>query len=149
MLPGLLPAAAALNALAEAGNSLPSADYPFDKLAVQTLDHAEMRHVLKGKLATGEALEVHETTLSGRHPLLTLRTVTCTPRCGSFVKARWSSRSTEPAIVWVQRRGFVHSNDEHGSRMSADCRQLFRRGRGAGRGCLIPAFTVSFGRRRV
>lgn len=63
LLPGLLPAAAALDAFAEADPSLPSANYPYDKLPVQTLDHAEMRRVLKGKLATGEALEVHETTL--------------------------------------------------------------------------------------
>jgi len=63
LLPGLLPAAAALNSFAEADTSLPSANYPYDKLPVHTLDHAEMRQVLKGKLATGEALEVHETTL--------------------------------------------------------------------------------------
>ena len=63
MIPGLLPAAAALDAFAEADTSLPSADYPYDKLPVHTFNQAEIRPVLKGKLATGEALEVHETTL--------------------------------------------------------------------------------------
>ena len=56
LLPGLLPAAAALDSFAEADTSLPSADYPYDTLPVHTLDHAEMRRVLKGKLATREAL---------------------------------------------------------------------------------------------
>jgi mannose-6-phosphate isomerase-like protein (cupin superfamily) len=37
--------------------------YPFDKLPVQKTNDAEYREALKGKLATGESLEVHETTL--------------------------------------------------------------------------------------
>jgi mannose-6-phosphate isomerase-like protein (cupin superfamily) len=116
LLPGLLPAAAALDALAQADNSLPSADYPFDKLAVQILDHAEMRRVLKGKLATGEALEVHETTLpAGSAPhaphhhghsemwLIREGTVELTVNGTSY--------RLGPGGV-----GFVHSNDEHGIR---------------------------------
>jgi len=64
----LLPAAlvpAALrpaNAAAQEG-ALPSAMYPFEKLPVRTPNNAQIRDVLKGKLATGESLEVHETTL--------------------------------------------------------------------------------------
>jgi mannose-6-phosphate isomerase-like protein (cupin superfamily) len=116
LLPGLLPAAAALDTLAQADNSLPSADYPFDKLAVQILDHAEMRRVLKGKLATGEALEVHETTLpAGSAPhaphhhghsemwLIREGTVELTVNGTSY--------RLGPGGV-----GFVHSNDEHGIR---------------------------------
>ncbi|MFI5072803.1 MAG: cupin domain-containing protein [Terriglobales bacterium] len=54
----------ALDSDAAAGNSLPSAVYPFEKLPVKTADNkAEFRAILKGKLATGESIEVHETTL--------------------------------------------------------------------------------------
>ena len=42
---------------------LPSKAYPFEKLPVHTENEAQFRDVLKGKLATGESLEVHETTL--------------------------------------------------------------------------------------
>ena len=60
-----LPSFAALqNAAAAQDESLPSATYPFEKLAVKTsATQIETRHVMKGKLATGESLEVHETTL--------------------------------------------------------------------------------------
>jgi mannose-6-phosphate isomerase-like protein (cupin superfamily) len=43
--------------------ALPSAVYPFDKLPVHKGQASEMRPILKGRLATGEAIEVHETTL--------------------------------------------------------------------------------------
>jgi hypothetical protein len=46
LLPGLFSAGAAIDAFAGEGNSLPSADYPFEKHPVQRLDHAEMRRVL-------------------------------------------------------------------------------------------------------
>jgi len=42
---------------------LPSAVYPFRELARSSSSGAEIRPVLKGRLETGEALEVHETTL--------------------------------------------------------------------------------------
>src|SRR5215467_11404417 len=44
--------------------SLPSATFPFEKLPVNKSEKNEFRAVLKGKLATGESLEVHETTLA-------------------------------------------------------------------------------------
>jgi len=114
LLPGLVPAAAALDAFAEAGNSLPSAEYPFDQLAVQILDHAEMRRVLKGKLANGEALEVHETTLPpGGAPHAPHQHVH---------SEMWLIRegTVELTVNGVNYRlgpggvGFVRSNDEHG-----------------------------------
>ncbi|MGH9504162.1 MAG: cupin domain-containing protein [Terriglobales bacterium] len=116
LLPGLLPAAAAIDVFAEPDSSLPSANYPFEKLPVHTLDNSEMRRVLKGKLATGEALEVHETTLPpGGAPhaphhhvhsemwLIREGTVELTVNGASY---RLGPRSV----------GFVHSNDEHGIR---------------------------------
>ena len=119
LLPGLLPVAATLDAFAESDNSLPSANYPFDKLAVQALDHAEMRRVLKGKLATGEALEVtRRCCLPARLPMLC--TVMCTPKCGSFGRAQSNSRSTAPATVWDQAEwdSFIRTTSM-ASRMSA------------------------------
>ena len=113
LLPGVLPAAA-LDAFAAPDNSLPSASYSFDQLPVQTGDHAEMRSVLKGKLATGEALEVHETTLPvGGAPH---------PPHHHVHSEMWLIRegTVELTINGTRYRlgpggvGFVHSNDEHG-----------------------------------
>jgi len=61
----LLPAALALNALALSaeGSSLPSVTIPFDQLPVEKGKGAQFRQIVKGKLATGEAVEMHETTL--------------------------------------------------------------------------------------
>ena len=120
LLPGLLPAAAALNAFAEPDSSLPSADYPFEKLSVQLLGHAEIRHVLKGKLATGEALEVHETTLPpGTAPHPPHRHVHSEMwfiREGTVeLTVNGSSYHLGPGGV-----GFVHSNDEHGIKNVGD-----------------------------
>jgi len=60
----LLPAALALNALATADSSLPSMAIPFDQLPMHKGNTgAEVRAIIKGKLATGEPVEMHETTL--------------------------------------------------------------------------------------
>jgi quercetin dioxygenase-like cupin family protein len=45
-------------------NPLPSAFYPFANLAVHESSNAVIRPILKGKLATAEFVEVHETTLA-------------------------------------------------------------------------------------
>jgi len=60
---GSFPATVGLEALATDDNSLPSATYSFEKLPVNTSKNAQFRPILKGKLATGESLEAHETTL--------------------------------------------------------------------------------------
>ena len=116
---GLVSSAVALEALPGQGlssrdNSLPSATYPFGELPVSKTNGAEIRPVLKGKLATAESLEVHETTLPPGgmpHPahhhvhsemwLIREGTVQLTINGISHVM--------EPGSV-----GFVHSNDEHG-----------------------------------
>ena len=63
LFPAVVPLAAALPAVTDAGTPLSSAAFEFDKLPVEARDHAEIRHIMKGKLATGESVEVHESTL--------------------------------------------------------------------------------------
>jgi len=115
MLPAMLiPAMLPLEAAAQEDKAMPSAMFPFDKLPVRTSNGVQSRHVLKGKLATGEAVEVHETTLppgGAPHPphhhvhsemwLIREGTVSI------FVNGK--SYELGPGGV-----GFVRSNDEHG-----------------------------------
>ena len=114
LLSGLFPSARVLDAFAAEDTSLPSAPYPFGKLTMQILDHAEMRRVLKGKLATGEALEVHETTLPAgaapHAPHHHLHSEMWLVREGTVeLTVNGTSYRLGPGGV-----GFVHSNDEHG-----------------------------------
>jgi mannose-6-phosphate isomerase-like protein (cupin superfamily) len=114
LLSGLISSAVELDALPGQDNSLPSTTYPFSELPVKSVNGSDIRPVLKGKLATGEALEVHETTLPpGAMPhaphhhvhsemwLIREGTVQLTIKGTSHVMG--------PGSV-----GFVHSNDEHG-----------------------------------
>ena len=93
---------------------LPSTMYPYDKLPVQTSNGAQFRAVLKGKLATGESLEMHETTLPpGGAPHQ--------PHHHTHSEM-WLIRegTVELTVNGIRYRlgpgsvGFVHSNDEHG-----------------------------------
>src|SRR5260370_27016084 len=59
----LLPALFSVEEPSARQSSLPSAMYPFDNLPVRTANNAQFRTVLKGRLATGDSLEVHETSL--------------------------------------------------------------------------------------
>jgi quercetin dioxygenase-like cupin family protein len=116
LLPAILPAAASA-ASTEQDNSMPSAMYPFEKLPVQTPNGAkgaQIRHVMKGKLATGESLEVHETTLppgGAPHPAHHhVHTEMWLIREGTVeLTVNGTSYQLGPGSV-----GFVHSNDEHG-----------------------------------
>ena len=94
--------------------SLPSATFLFEKLPVQASRSAEIRPILKGKLETGESLEVHETTLEpggAPHP----------PHHHEHSEM-WLIRegTVELTINGTSSRigpgglGFVCSNEEHG-----------------------------------
>ena len=67
----LLPALAIAEGASAQTDSLPSKAWAFDELKVDKSPNGdEFRAVLKGKLATGELLEVHETMLPpGAMPL--------------------------------------------------------------------------------
>jgi hypothetical protein len=52
----------AIPAFAAQDDALP-ATFPFESMPVQDFDHAQMRKILKGKLATGELIEAQATTL--------------------------------------------------------------------------------------
>jgi mannose-6-phosphate isomerase-like protein (cupin superfamily) len=115
MLPAvILPTVMKTEEQVEQKSPLPSAMYPFDKLPVRTPNNAQIRDVLKGKLATGESLEVHETTLPpGGAPH---------PAHHHVHSEMWLIRegTVEIAVNGTSYRlgpgsvGFVHSNDEHG-----------------------------------
>ena len=110
----MLPLLDRRTAIAADDKILPSATYEFDKLVVQKSNSAEIRPVLKGSLATGESLEVHETTLlpgSAPHP----------PHHHEHSEM-WLIREgvVELTINGVSSQigpggvGFVRSNEEHG-----------------------------------
>ena len=93
---------------------IPSTMFPFDKMPVQTSDQGNVRHVLKGKLATGESVEVHQTTLlpgATLHlPHRHLHSEMCLIREGTVeVTVNGTSTRMGPGSV-----GFFHSKDEHG-----------------------------------
>ena len=110
LIPAILPA----EAMAEQDKGMPSAMFPFDKMTVRTPNNAQIRDVLKGKLATGESLEAHQTTLQPggaphpphRHPHSEMWLI----REGTVeIMVNGKSYQLGPGSV-----GFVESNDEHG-----------------------------------
>jgi len=115
IFPGLLiPALLPPKASAQEDKSIPSTMYTFDTLPVHTSDGVEGRHVLKGRLATGESLEVHETTLppgGAPHPAHHHRhSEMWLIREGIVeITVNGTSYRLGPGSV-----GFVHSNDQHG-----------------------------------
>ncbi|HMD31487.1 MAG TPA: cupin domain-containing protein [Candidatus Acidoferrales bacterium] len=121
----LLGAAVPLEAAAPQDASLPSATFTFDSLPMHTLNGAEIRSVLKGKLATGEPLETHETTLPPgvaphpphRHPHSEMWLI----REGTVeVTINGKSHILGPGSV-----GFVQSNEEHGIRNAGAVRASY------------------------
>jgi mannose-6-phosphate isomerase-like protein (cupin superfamily) len=115
MLPAsLLPPALTPESMAAQESPLPSAMFPFDKLPMHVSNGAEIRPVLKGQLATGESLEVHETILppgGAPHPAHHhVHSEMWLIREGTVeITVNGTSYRLGPGSV-----GFVHSNDEHG-----------------------------------
>ena len=115
LLPSLLPLAAPLQALAE-HRSLPSGAFRFDKAPMHVANNnAEVRLMLRGKLATGEGIEVHQTTLPpGGAPTATTHHH---PHSEMWLIREGTIELTvsdkhyrlDPGSV-----GFVRSNEEHG-----------------------------------
>jgi quercetin dioxygenase-like cupin family protein len=114
LIPALVTAGAAFPALAEQADSLPSATFAFESMPVQDSGHAQIRPIMKGRLATGEHIEAHETTLppnGAPHP----------PH-HHVHSEMWLIRegTVELTINGATHRlgpgglGFVHSNEEHG-----------------------------------
>jgi mannose-6-phosphate isomerase-like protein (cupin superfamily) len=109
-----LPVAARAQDSPLAGNSLPSSTWTFDQLPVNATNDGQFRAVLKGRLATGESLETHETTLPpGGMPH---------PAHHHVHSEMWLIRegTVEITINGASHRlgpggvGFVRSNEEHG-----------------------------------
>ena len=114
LLSGLVSSAVELEGLPTQDNSLPSTTYSFSELPMRTVSGAEIRPVLKGKLATAESLEVHETTLSPgtmpHAPHHHMHSEMWLIREGTVqLTINGTSHVIGPGSV-----GFVHSNDEHG-----------------------------------
>ena len=109
LLPALLPSEAAAEA-----SLLPSGMYPFEKLTARQSNSAAIRDVLKGRLATGELLEVHQTTLAPaampHPPHRHVHSEMWLIREGT-VELTVEGKSTRMGPGSV---GFVRSNDEHG-----------------------------------
>lgn len=114
LIPAAMAAGNAIPAFATQDDSLPSATFPFESMPVQDFDHAQMRNIMKGKLATGEHIEAHETTLPPNgYPH---------PPHRHLHSEMWLIRegTVELTINGASHRlgagglGFVHSNEEHG-----------------------------------
>jgi mannose-6-phosphate isomerase-like protein (cupin superfamily) len=119
ILPTLFPLAAALSARAD-DNSLPSGAFQFDELPLHIANNnAQIRMIMRGKLATGEGIEVHETTLPpGGAPTATTHHH---PHSEMWLVREGNieltvNRKTYP--LSAGSLGFARSNDEHGIRNS-------------------------------
>lgn len=114
LIPALVTAGAAIPALSAQDDSLPSATFAFESLPVQDSGHAQIRPIMKGKLATGEHIETHETTLppngSPHPPHHHVHSEMWLIREGTVeLTINGASHRLGPGGL-----GFVHSNEEHG-----------------------------------
>lgn len=128
MLSASVLPAAALDAVSmqDSSSPLPSAVYPFDQLPVKVSPtKVETRAILKGKLATGESVEVHETTLppgGAPHP----------PHHHEHTEM-WLIRegTVEFTVNGTNHRAgpgslaFAASNDEHGIKNAGETQAMY------------------------
>ena len=114
LVPALVAAGSGICGFAAQDDSLPSAAFPFESLPVRDSDHAQIRKIVRGRLATGEHIEAHETTLPPNgYPH---------PPHHHLHSEMWLIRegTVELTINGTTHRlgaggvGFVHSNEEHG-----------------------------------
>ena len=112
----ILPAALAFDAAAADDSSLPSGFFPFDSQPTHNNPStgSMRRDVLKGKLATGESLEVHATMLPPgampHPPHHHVHSEMWLIREGTLeLTVNGKSQRLGPGSV-----GFVRSNEEHG-----------------------------------
>jgi mannose-6-phosphate isomerase-like protein (cupin superfamily) len=117
LLPGIIPLAVRREASAEE-KSLPSGGFAFDQAPMHVANNnAQVRLMMRGKLATGEGIEVHQTVLppggaptatTHHHPHSELWLI----REGTIeLSVGGKHYRLEPGSV-----GFVGSNEEHGIR---------------------------------
>jgi mannose-6-phosphate isomerase-like protein (cupin superfamily) len=115
LLPALLPVVG-LHAFGAQGETLPSAAFEFDKLPVVTHEKAEFRSIMKGKLATGETVEVHETKLppngAPHPPHHHVHSEMWLIREGTVELTINGAKS----VIGPGGLGFVRTNEEHGIR---------------------------------
>ena len=115
-LSAMLPALFLLNMRAADEAPLQSAVYLFDKLPVKKGKTSVARDVLQGKTATGETIEVHETTLppgGAPHP----------PHHHEHSEMFLIRKGTLEVLINGKKSrfgpgsvAFIESNDEHGIR---------------------------------
>jgi mannose-6-phosphate isomerase-like protein (cupin superfamily) len=114
LIPALVAAGSGIPDFITQDGSLQSATFGFEEMHVQNSDHAQIRAIIKGKLATGEHIEAHETTLPPNgYPH---------PPHHHVHSEMWLIRegTVEITINGTNHRlgagsvGFVRSNEEHG-----------------------------------
>ena len=117
VLPALFPFVTHVSAFGE-DSSLPSGAFQFDQLPLHVANNnAKIRMIMRGKLATGEGIEVHETTLPpGGAPTATthhhLHSEMWLVREGTIeLTVNGKTYPLGPGSL-----GFARSNDEHGIR---------------------------------
>jgi mannose-6-phosphate isomerase-like protein (cupin superfamily) len=124
-----MPASSGLNAVTPCqshlqgeGSSLPSGAFQFDQLPLHIANNnAQIRMIMRGKLATGEGIEVHETTLPpGGAPTATTHHH---PHSEMWLVREGNIELTVNGKTYPLgpgSLGFARSNDEHGIRNSGN-----------------------------